>query len=378
MSTSTIHSISVPRHFLSTNQQQHDAVVLYEIKTIISPQMTTHINCHRFNDFLQLEKDLCQSLGQTKSPGFHHLPSKQIWSSLKTWLPLCSAQSDDEFIPIQHDDNNTPQVKQIKGLNQQDLIQRRFQLETYLKKLITDKDVRWSNCQPLKTFLLSRSVQDDDDEEEETHDWTKQGWINKTKQVEQDVQKLKTLLNERDQLVLNKSTQIHKLNQTIKQQLVELINSTDVLNQGLKQLIQKGLIEIEIERNSKSLENLQNQIQQLGQRVNNNQRNGTLSQPTRVLGTLSSSSSSSQPLAIETQQTRPLDNQGLLQFEQEQIMNQDSKLELLTTTLRKQRLLGQLINQELQEQDEMLNSIEQSTNKLDKDLRNASKQIKKL
>ncbi|KAH9944435.1 syntaxin [Epithele typhae] len=65
----------------------------------------------------------------------------------------------------------------------------------------------------------------------------------------------------------------------------------------------------------------------------------------------------------ETEQTRPLDNHGLVQLQQTQMDQQDSHLAQLSTILSRQRMLGLAINQEIREQNEELDDL---TNEVDR------------
>lgn len=59
----------------------------------------------------------------------------------------------------------------------------------------------------------------------------------------------------------------------------------------------------------------------------------------------------------ETEQTRPLDDQGLLQLQQTQIYQQDAHLAQLSTILQRQKGLGLAIHHEIKEQNEELDAL---------------------
>jgi regulator of vacuolar morphogenesis len=93
--------------------------------------------------------------------------------------------------------------------------------------------------------------------------------------------------------------------------------------------------------------------------------------PTRVLGAAAAAS-------LETPETRPLDNEGVMQLQQQYMDDQDTKLEALTAALRRQRHLGELINQELALQEEVLDQLETGTDRVQGKIKDANKQLKRL
>ena len=80
----------------------------------------------------------------------------------------------------------------------------------------------------------------------------------------------------------------------------------------------------------------------------------------------------------ETEQTRPLDNHGLLQLQQTQMERQDSQLTQLTTILLRQKQLGLAINQEISEQNELLDDLTGEVDRVGGKLTNAKKQLNRL
>jgi regulator of vacuolar morphogenesis len=82
--------------------------------------------------------------------------------------------------------------------------------------------------------------------------------------------------------------------------------------------------------------------------------------------------------SLETPETRPLDNEGVMQLQQQYMDDQDTKLEALTAALRRQRHLGELINQELALQEEVLDQLETGTDRVQGKIKDANKQLKRL
>lgn len=92
---------------------------------------------------------------------------------------------------------------------------------------------------------------------------------------------------------------------------------------------------------------------------------GSLPPAARTLGT-----AATRPRAEDTEQTRALDNAQLFQSQTDAMDQQDAQLDSLTAILRRQRQMGEAINQELGEQTELLGQldeeVEQTQGKLSK------------
>jgi len=80
----------------------------------------------------------------------------------------------------------------------------------------------------------------------------------------------------------------------------------------------------------------------------------------------------------ETEQTRPLDDAGLVGLQQVQVQQQDSQLAQLTTILQRQRQLGEAIGNEIQLQIEMLDDLSNNVDRVGGKLDTADKQLHRL
>lgn len=119
---------------------------------------------------------------------------------------------------------------------------------------------------------------------------------------------------------------------------------------------------------------LQGEVEELGRRGGEEKpKIGGSAAPTRVLG-----AAPPPPPPQETSETRPLDNQGLLTLQQTYVHSQDERLESLTSSIRRQRALGELINQELEVQGEVLGRLEEGTDRVGKRLGEAGRGLRKL
>ncbi|TGZ85202.1 SNARE complex subunit [Ascodesmis nigricans] len=82
--------------------------------------------------------------------------------------------------------------------------------------------------------------------------------------------------------------------------------------------------------------------------------------------------------AQETEQTRELDNTGVLQLQKQVMEDQEQGVMRLLGIVRKQKELGLAINEELEVQNEMLNNLEEDVDRVDKKTRIAKKRADKI
>lgn len=100
---------------------------------------------------------------------------------------------------------------------------------------------------------------------------------------------------------------------------------------------------------------------------------------TRVLGgTDLHQNGQAPPRAQETNITRPLPSQGLLQLQSNMMEQQDQQLDALSAIIARQRELGLAIHSEVSAQNEMLDGLTGDTDKFDAKLTKARRQIKRL
>ncbi|KAF2020500.1 hypothetical protein BU24DRAFT_2139 [Aaosphaeria arxii CBS 175.79] len=82
--------------------------------------------------------------------------------------------------------------------------------------------------------------------------------------------------------------------------------------------------------------------------------------------------------AKETERTRELDNEGVLQLQKQIIAEQDEDLVDLTTIVRRMKEMGVQINQEIVEQNAMLGLLDEDVERVDGKMKIAKKRIAKI
>ena len=98
--------------------------------------------------------------------------------------------------------------------------------------------------------------------------------------------------------------------------------------------------------------------------------NGNHSSMGRVFG--------SRPPPQETIDTRPLDDAGLVQLQQNQMNNQDEQLQELSRLLLRQRAMGEEIHKEIGEQSDMLDEVDSEVGKVGNKLSKTKRQMNRL
>jgi regulator of vacuolar morphogenesis len=84
------------------------------------------------------------------------------------------------------------------------------------------------------------------------------------------------------------------------------------------------------------------------------------------------------PPAQETERTRELDNDGVLQLQKQMMHEQDMDVDDLAKVVRRMREMGIQINEELEEQSTMLDLVDHDVERVQSKVDIARKRIKKI
>ncbi|WWC66889.1 uncharacterized protein I206_100796 [Kwoniella pini CBS 10737] len=351
--------------------------VVYVIQ--ISTPIRTWTVKRRFSDFISLNIELKSTVGKDP-PG--NLPPKQ-WSL-------------------------------IKSLTDEQLIRERsLILEQYLILILNSKNSIWRESFGFKDFLSIpsnlKNLKLVVEGEESEINFTIKSWLIEFKNLENLLKKIRSILLKRDSFALYQGNSIDsrkfsieskKLLNEFKKRLEILeislnnnFNFLKELSKGEKQRREELIYQLKIEYNNLI------KISEIGVKVNNN--NDSSSKNSKILQNENSSSSSSTlttttttktnvgrifgqkslsttPTPLETNETRPLDDENLIQLQNNKMNNQDEQLKELSNLLKKQKQIGQEINQEIQEQNDLLFEIENDIDKTNRKLGKAKRQLNKL
>ncbi|GEM06942.1 SNARE and Phox domain containing protein [Rhodotorula toruloides] len=236
-------------------------------------------------------------------------------------------------------------LKAGRELSDEQLEERREGLERWLRAILSDRDPRWRDSRAFKEFLAAPP---DGQVGASERKWSATTWTAEHHALEEEGRQLRTLMDKRDSQLLANSAAAHATAKEAKTKLVDLVRRLGDLTRALETLAKEGMTEGELQR-----------------------RSGSAKQPTRVLGAAAAAS-------LETPETRPLDNGGIMQLQQQYMDDQDTKLEALTAALRRQRHLGEMINSELALQGDILDQVETGTDRVQGKMELAQKQMKRL
>ncbi|TFK30498.1 Phox-like protein [Coprinopsis marcescibilis] len=278
------------------------------------------------------------------------------------------------------------------------LEERRAGLETYLRAILSAKDDRWRESYTFKEFLgvpIGRQANIPNDPSQ----LTSSSWLDEHSALQTLLRDVWSEINKRDALSAQGDISgSHKSNVTAKSKLAGVLSRIGILGKALQQLAMEGMSEGELQRRTDMVGRLQDDCERLGKLVTVARQTSSRAQPSSsldktppaasdrqaLLGAAAAkparrvfgASSSSPPK--ESEVTRPLDNVGLFQLQQQQTQSQDDQLSQLTTILRRQRHLGEAINHEVGLQIEMLDDLSSEVDRVGDKLSHTNKKLNKL
>ena len=322
----------------------------------------------RYSEFVDLHTELIKSTG---SPPPAPLPPKHSLSMFRT------------------------------RSNPATLEQRKMSLETYLRAILSAKEDKWRESYEFKEFLgipvgKNTAIEGRSNANSSSKSFTLVSWLDEHMELQSSVRDIRADINKRDALLdRGDISNSHQTNVHAKKKLLALQTRVDTLDDGLKGLAMAGMSEGELQRRTEMAARLRDDCDKLTKMVTvaRNPSRGlgktlernpapdsdrdalgkgfaTFSRPGRILG--------APPPPKETEETRPLDSQGLLQLQQAKIDDQDSNLAQLSAILQRQMHLGQAIDSEVKQQIEMLDQLDHDVDMFGNKLGAAKKQMKRL
>jgi len=282
------------------------------------------------------------------------------------------------------------------------LEERRLGLETYLRAIVAAKDGRWRESFIFRDFLgvpvgksagageLGGSAQ-----------FTSSSWLDEHLDLQAQVRDVRADINRRDTLSdRGDIAASHTANVQGKKKLAAVLSRAGALTKGLEALALSGMSEGELQRRTDMVARLHDDCEKLGKMVTvarhtsralgstaeRNPASATdrsalfesgssgvfgLGRPGRVFGRAAVE-------AKETEQTRPLDDHGLLQLQQTQTDQQDAQLSQLSTILQRQKQLGVAIGSEIAQQNELLDDLANDLERVGGKLTSTKKQMNRL
>ncbi|KAI6047587.1 Phox homologous domain-containing protein [Pisolithus marmoratus] len=323
-----------------------------------------------------------------------HVRSWQMWRRYSEFVELHTelTKSTGSPPPVPLPPKNTFSI--FKGPfkdNSSIIEQRRAGLEAYLRAIISAKEDKWRESYVFREFLGvpvgkqapaagSGSVQ-----------FSSASWLDEHLELQSRIRDVRADINRRDTLSDRGDA---------KKKLAEILSRVRTLTEGLHELGMAGMAEGELQRRTDMVARLQDDCEKLGKIVTvarQASRANTLTTTTPGTFTNVSIAPESDRAALlgsnkpvtrvfgaalknpqETEQTRPLDDHGLLQLQKVQMEHQDAQLSQLTTILQRQRHLGEAIGAELRLHNEMLDDLTNDVDRVGGKLSGAKKQLNRL
>ena len=279
---------------------------------------------------------------------------------------------------------------------------RRAALEHYLRAILAAKDDVWRESFAFRDFLGVPIGKQD--AAGAGGGFTASSWLDEHQDVQARVRDVRADINRRDALSDARDVSgSHQANVQAKKKLAAVLTRVGVLEDGLRALGMSGMSEGELQRRTDMAARLRDDCEKLAKIVTAArtmskgieaaaERNPALTTDRDVLlgsppGNSSMPGGFNRPVArvfgqkaqpVETEQTRPLDNQGLLQLQLQQIDQQNAHLAQLSTILQRQKGLGLAIHQEIKEQNEELDALALEVDHVGSKLTKAKKDMNRL
>jgi regulator of vacuolar morphogenesis len=222
--------------------------------------------------------------------------------------------------------------------------------------------------------------------------FTSSSWLDAHTDVVASVRDIRSDINKRDALAQRGELgPSGSANTQAKKKLALLLRRLDLLAHALEPLSRSGMSSGELHRRTEMVARLQDDCEKLAQMLvaarnytpssqsksASDPRAQLLAQPsapTRLVGRVFGAAAAAQ----ETEATRPLDNQSLLQLQEQQVHQQDEQLEELTAVLRRQKQIGIVIGDEIQKQITMLDEFDADLDQFGNKMYKAKKNLNRL
>ncbi|EJF66643.1 Phox-like protein [Dichomitus squalens LYAD-421 SS1] len=287
------------------------------------------------------------------------------------------------------------------------LEERRAALEQYLRAILAAKDDVWRESFAFRDFLGVPVGKQDvlgGGSSAGGTGFTASSWLDEHQDVQARVRDVRADINRRDALGdANDVAGSRQANLQAKKKLAGVLTRVSALEDGLRALGLGGMSEGELQRRTDMVARLRDDCEKLAKIVtaarttsrgmgSAAERNPALETDREALLGPSGGGSGmpggfNRPVArvfgqkaqpVETEETHPLDDQGLLQLHQTKIDQQDAQLAQLSTILQRQKGIGLAIHQEINEQNEMLDGLTSDVDHVGAKLTKAKREMNKL
>lgn len=281
------------------------------------------------------------------------------------------------------------------------LEERKEGLEQYLRAIVSAKDDQWRDHFAFREFLgIPAGRQGSTAQVTSPAQFTSSSWLDEHLDIQARLRDVWADINKRDALSdRGDVASSHKSNVNAKTKLAGLLSRIGTLGKGLEELALAGMNEGELQRRTDMVARLQDDCEKLNKVVTVARQTSAAARASTAgaSSALNPASESDREALLgfkalgkparrvfgasepqETEVTRPLDNVGLLGLQQVQVQQQDQKLSGLTTILQRQRQLGEAINNEIHEQNELLDSLSNDVDIVSGKLHRTNRELNRL
>ncbi|KAI8379503.1 Phox homologous domain-containing protein [Radiomyces spectabilis] len=270
---------------------------------------------------------------------------------------------------------------------------RRRGLETYLRGILSSRDDRWRQTSLWKEFLAIPASRTADN----SILYSSESWLDEYNDMTNTAREIRSLINRRaTHIARNEISASHNCSVQAKKLLMTLSSRLSSLDAGLSGVASEDMSSGELRRRRDMLSNLKEERDGLMRLIQSGRQEQDLlyqSLPTgpamrvnEMHGDKSVSMASAQrplqgqpmPLATETEVTRGLDNEGLLQYQQQVMKEQDDQVAQFSAILARQKQLGLVIGDELDVQNQLLDELDGDVGRTHTKLKFANKKLEKI
>ncbi|CAO3674086.1 unnamed protein product [Umbelopsis ramanniana] len=295
--------------------------------------------------------------------------------------------------------------------------ERRRGLDAYLRGIMSSRDDRWRQTDVWREFLSIPTGRPLD----ASSMYTSESWLDEFREMQTSAREVRSLINKREtHIARNEISASHNCTMQAKKLLTVLSSRLSDLDAGLMGLANGSsgeslMTEGELRRRQDLLSGLKDERDTLA-RLASAARSDVMMQsdakpakagdrrallksttvPTDAQDNFgfpqARDPGNGQPAVVsnrvfgnarrqqgrETEQTRGVDNEGLLKLQQQMMDDQDSQVEQFSSILNRQRQVGYAIGQELENQNQLLEELDSDLDRTQVKLKFANKKLNKI
>ncbi|GAB5588932.1 hypothetical protein Unana1_03832 [Umbelopsis nana] len=291
--------------------------------------------------------------------------------------------------------------------------ERRRGLDAYLRGIMSSRDDRWRQTDTWREFLSIPTGRPLD----VSSMYTSESWLDEFREMQTSAREVRSLVNKREtHIARNEISASHNCTMQAKKLLTVLSSRLSDLDAGLVGLANGAsgealMTEGELRRRQDMLDGLKDERDGLARLVSAARGETTLMQsdakpakagdrrallkapgdpqdsfgfPARdngkpaIVSNRVFGNAARRQQGRETEQTRGVDNEGLLKLQQQMMDDQDLQVDQFSAILNRQRQVGYAIGQELENQNQLLEELDADVDRTQVKLKFANKKLNKI